>query len=166
MSIKDEDIKISSATFPEFQPYAIHPQSISAEKPHAKGDEAFMESPEIIHNALSQATGTGHYWRAFPDNDNFLFTDGIKNMAEMCDAFWLVTAIFSWQGEGKVKGEPFQVWRLCFQDRTKGGEAFLVCEDGNNKELARQEIEYTDFPLPKGITLYLDGGVLLLPSEY
>jgi hypothetical protein len=34
------------------------------------------------------------------------------------------------------------------------------------KELARQEIHYTDFPLPEGITLYLDGGVLLLPSEY
>jgi hypothetical protein len=123
-----------------------------------------MESPKIIRESLAHATGTEHYWRAFPGNDNFLFTDGVKVMAEMCEAFWLIAAVFSWQGE--VKGESFQVWKLRFQDKEKGDEAVLTCDDGNNRELARQKIEYTDFPLPEGITLYLDGGVLLLPSEY
>jgi hypothetical protein len=62
--------------------------------------------------------------------------------------------------------EPFQVWILRFIDKANGNDALLICEDGNNKELARQNIEYTDFPLPEGITLYLDGGVLMLTSEY
>jgi hypothetical protein len=77
-----------------------------------------------------------------------------------------ITAVFSWQGEGKVKGEPFQVWKLCFEDKEKGDKAVLICEDGNNRELTRQEIEYTDFSLREGITLFLDGGVLMLSSEY
>jgi hypothetical protein len=125
-----------------------------------------MGNPDEIRNRLAQATGTEHYWRAFSDNDRFFFTDGVKDMAEICSAFWLVTAVFSWQSEDKVKNEPFQVWTLRFIDKAKGDNALLVCEDGNNRELARQEIGFTDFPLPEGITLYLDGGVLMLTSEY
>ena len=125
-----------------------------------------MESPEAIRDILVQATGTEHYWRVFPENDKFLFTDGVKLMAEMCEAFWLITAVFSWQCEVKVRHEQFQVWILRFKDKERGDDVLLICEDGNNKELARQEIDYTDFPLPEGIKLYLDGGVLMLPSEY
>ena len=125
-----------------------------------------MENLDVIRSRLAHATGTFHYWRAFPENDKFLFTDGVKDMAETCEASWLITAIFSWQIDGKVKKEPFQVWILRFDDKEKGDNAFLICEDGNKRELARQEISYTDFPLPEGIELFLDGGVLLLPSEY
>ena len=125
-----------------------------------------MENPETIREILVQATGTEQYWRAFPENDKFLFTDGVKLMAEICEAFWLITAVFSWQCEKKVKKEPFQVWALRFNDKAKGDGAFLVCDDGNNREIACQEIEFTDFPLPEGIKLYLDGGILMLPSEY
>jgi hypothetical protein len=125
-----------------------------------------VESPEDIRSTLAFQTCTEQYWRAFPENDNFLLTDGVKIMGEMCGAFWLITAVFSWQCEEKVRKEPFQVWILRFNDKTKGDNAILICEDGNNKELACQEIDYTDFPLPEGIKLYLDGGVLMLPSEY
>jgi len=125
-----------------------------------------MENPEVIRETLIQATGTENYWRAFPQNDKFLFTDGVKLMAEMCEAFWLITAVFSWQCEDKVKDEPFQVWILQFKDKAEGDDVFLICEDGNKKELVRQYISYTDFPLREGIKLYLSGGVLLLPSEY
>jgi hypothetical protein len=87
-------------------------------------------------------------------------------MAEICEAYWLIMAIFSWQMVDKVKNEVFQVWRLRFKEQTKGDDAVLICEDGNNHEITRQEISYTDFPLPEGIKLYLDNGVLMLPSEY
>jgi hypothetical protein len=30
---------------------------------------------------------------------------------------------------------------------------------------SRQEIEYIDFPLPEGVKLFLDGTVLMVPSE-
>ena len=125
-----------------------------------------MENPNAIRCRLAHATGTGQYWRAFPENDKFLFTDGVKDMAEACDAFWLISAVFSYQFDRKVRSEPFQVWILQFNNKPQGDDALLICENGNNIELTRQEISYTDFPLPEGIKLYLDGGVLMLPSEY
>ena len=125
-----------------------------------------MESPEIIRSTLAQHHCTDHYWLILPGNDDFKITDGVKAMAQLCEAYWLVTAVFSWQGNSKLKDEPFQVWILRFNDKTNGDDAVLICEDGNKNELARQEIDYTDFPLPEGIKLFLDGGVLLLPSEY
>ena len=125
-----------------------------------------MESPETIRSTLAQCDCTEQYWLAFPDNKDFNFTDGVKIMAEMCEAYWLIIAVFSWQLNEKVKGELFQVWELRYNDKMESGDALLICEDGNGKELTRQEIDYTNFPLPEGIKLYLVNGVLLLPSEY
>jgi len=49
------------------------------------------------------------------------------------------------------------------------GRAVMIYEDGNGREHARQEIPYTDFPLPS-ITLYAcwdqQHWVIMLPSEY
>jgi hypothetical protein len=123
-----------------------------------------MESPENIRNALACQICSGNYWRVFPGNDKFVITDGVKVMVEMCGAFWLIAAVFSWQSKKNVGKEPFQVWRLVLDDNTDG--AVIVCEDGNYHELARQVIDFTDFPLPEGIELFLEGGVLLLPSEH
>jgi len=61
-----------------------------------------------------------------------------------------------------VAAEPFQVWKLSIRDdRT----ATLTCDDGNGTVVYRQELGYTDFPLPE-ITLYFTDNVILLPSEY
>jgi len=125
-----------------------------------------MESPENIRNALARHYCTDQYWLVFPPNENLKITDGVKDMAEICEAHWLVTAIFSWQIYSKVRKEGFQVWRLQFNDREKMDDAVLICEDGNNREVTRQRIGYTDFPLPEGIRFFLDSGVLMLPSEY
>jgi hypothetical protein len=125
-----------------------------------------METAERIREALAQQTCTENHWAVFPHNDEFRITDGVKVMAEMCEAFWLVTAIFSWQSKKKVKFESFQVWELSFIDKENPNKAVLTCEDGNNKRLASQQIDYTDFPLPEGVKLFLDNGILLLPSEY
>ena len=125
-----------------------------------------MESPEAIREALAHHNCTDHYWQALPEYSRFLYTDGVKVMAEMCEAYWLINAVFSWQCESKVKNEPFQVWILRFNDKEKGDDALLICEDGNNRELARQEILCTDFPLPEGIKMYFCNEILMLPSEY
>jgi len=54
------------------------------------------------------------------------------------------------------------VWKLSIRDdRT----ATLTCDDGNGTVVYRQELGYTDFPLPE-ITLYFTDNVILLPSEY
>jgi len=84
----------------------------------------------------------------------------------MCEAYWLITDIFVLQRKKELKGETFQVWKLLLCDKNMDGRAVLVCEDGNDRELIREEIHFTDFPLPEGLKLYFDSGVLMLPSEY
>ena len=41
----------------------------------------------------------------------------------------------------------------------------VTCEDGNGREVFRQELEYTDFPLPE-VQLYCTDNTILQPSEY
>ena len=118
-----------------------------------------MQNPEYIRNVLAQAIGTSQYWKVFPD---FLITDGVKIMVELCEANWLITEIFLLSRNEKVRNEDFVVWKLALN----GTSAVLSGEDGNYHELIREEIPFTDFPLSEGISLYWCDNVLLLPSEY
>ena len=124
------------------------------------------DSPEDIRSVLVLHTCTEQYWQVFPGDDAPKITDGVKVMVEMCGAFWLAVAIVSWQTNEKVRKEPFQIWTLILGSGKYPDGGVLVCDDGNHRELARQEIEYTDFPLPEGIKLFLCDGILLLPLEY
>ncbi len=121
-----------------------------------------MKSADEIRHALACCTGTENYWKIFSSDDAPRITDGVKLMADLCDAVWLITAIAFCQIKESVKKEPFQVWTLTLVPNG----AVLVGEDGNKKEIAKLEMEFTDFPLPEGITLYLCDGILMLPSEY
>ena len=135
-----------------------------------------------------------------------LLTDGALYIAEHGGedgntAYWLIDAISSYQGEAALKHHAFQVWKLSVlppdpeippmsvaavlrskqpanQDRNSHRHAFLTCTNGDEKQLARQEIELTDF-LPIGdVTIYASVEkhpdisndrqvmILLLPSEY
>jgi hypothetical protein len=97
------------------------------------------------------------HWRR-----KLIFTPGIKHLADRAGAFWLVDLVASWQLNGKVAAEQFQVWTLAVRsDQT----ATATATDGNRAEIARQEIPFTDFPLAE-ITVWFDGGTLMLPSEY
>ena len=64
-----------------------------------------LETPERIRSALACQIGTEHYWKVFPDDDAFKITDGVKMMAEMCEAFWLVADILACQQTQKAKRE-------------------------------------------------------------
>ena len=58
--------------------------------------------------------------------------------------------------------QQFQLWELVVTGHT----AVITCKDDSDSTPAvRQEIEHTDFPEP-GVKLYVEGGVLLLPSEH
>jgi hypothetical protein len=92
--------------------------------------------------------------------------------ADHACAYWLldIVAIAQPHTPG-LADEYFQAWRFIVNEDTS---ATVVCTDGNDKELYRQAIPFTDFPLPD-ITLYccrdevLGQGidwVILLPSEY
>ena len=119
-------------------------------------------------------------------------------------AYWLMDAIASYQGKAALTQNDFQVWKLVVHPPDEPGSAkdtataaaqfkpgqnpekpfiphrhaSLLCTDGNNEELVRQEIEMTDF-LPAGeITFYASVEehpeistrqkvmIILLSSEY
>jgi hypothetical protein len=105
------------------------------------------------------------------------YTDGVKRMAEICNAQWLIDAIFSHQYK-PTKDCPFQVWILeKMLDNEARKYAYLLSgEDGNGKTLQRQVIPYSDFPLKK-IKLFMlsdlvpigdirvETKILVLPGE-
>ncbi|MCA2720194.1 DUF6876 family protein [Microcystis sp. M169S2] len=101
----------------------------------------------------------------------FLYTDGVKYVAENGKAYWLLDAIASWQGEPIIKSNQdlsqIQFWKLKVNPDQS---AILICERDTDEPVITQKIPLTDFPIP-GITLYLcdmrtGKGVLILPSEY
>src|SRR5262245_18551467 len=97
------------------------------------------------------------------------YTEGVKYLAEQAGAYWLIDAIASYQSQPRfVRNErlrELQLWRLIVRlDRT----ALLTWSEDSPVEqhlVSTQEIEFTDFPLDE-LTLYVEGDVLLLPSEH
>ncbi len=127
---------------------------------------------EQLAAELAHFTGTESYTNLpYPwlRGKKFLLTDGAKYLAEQAQAFWLMDAIASHQISKQVAAEEFQCWTLTVNE--KHVPAHFGGTDGDEKQLARQEIPYTTFPL-ESISLYitqneyLGGLVVLLPSEY
>jgi hypothetical protein len=111
---------------------------------------------------LAQFCGTENWWRHW--TGRITFTDGVKYLAEKAGAFWLIDLVASHQ-TARLRREEFQVWILAV-DRDRAPMAVATCQaDTDTTVLVRQEIEYTDFPLPS-IKLWLVDGVLMLPGEY
>jgi len=117
-----------------------------------------MSSGELT-SSLSQFYGSDEIYRYKLVPGHF-FTEGVKFLAENAGAYWLLDLIFSHQLDPKVAGEEFQVWIL----KVENQKGIAICEDGNDNEVTRQEIEFTDFPLPE-IRLWLENKTLMLPSE-
>ena len=125
-------------------------------------------TPSEIRTNLGLFSGTETWTKWSPLFRNCLLTDGALYLAENCGAYWLMDAIGSYQHERKFRAEDFQVWKLA-RDPVDGWR--LIAEDGNDNQLASQFIEFSDFPLDEGITIYairneLGGLTLMLPSEY
>ena len=91
------------------------------------------------------------------------YTDGVKFVAEKYGAYWLIDAIASYQPVKGTDMTDFQLWELKVDSMRS--MATLTCRaDSDQRASISQKIEYTDFP--ESITLYVEGGVLLLPNEH
>lgn len=125
-----------------------------------------------IHNLVSknldQFYGSETTWI-----DPFLclrYTEGIKYIRQN-GASWLVELISSLQQslhrELKPENYESQLWYL---KKSGASSATLVLEDGNENKLFSREVRFTDFPLENftdgKFSVWLMGGVMLLPSEY
>ncbi len=114
-----------------------------------------------IQECLAQHTGSDivHKHLLFP----IRYTAGVKHMAELCRAWWLVDAIASYQPRCMKDRmlKEMQFWSL---RREKNGWA-LICYRDEGDEAFRQEIEFSDFPLDS-IEIWVCNNTMLLPSEY
>ena len=120
-----------------------------------------IETADLL-NQLSQFTGTEKYYRLYP---KVVLTDGTKYLAEVASCYWLMDLYALHLSAINPKIESFTSLKL-----TKNGiGALVLVEDGNGHALAKQHIEYTDFPLSSFIFYAVWSGefwVLMLTSEY
>jgi len=118
------------------------------------------EKAEELRQALPQFTGSTEFYRHWL---GFIYTEGIKYLAEKAGAYWLIDAIGSHQIRRQVMDCRFQVWTLTV---SKDRSAYLTMrEDVGEPCKVSQEIPFTDFPQDSIKLLFIDG-TLLLPSEY
>ena len=93
------------------------------------------------------------------------YTDGIKEMAEDCEAYWLIDILASYQGlikRNHPRLRDFQLWELRVKDNTG---IITCCGDSGERAIITQEIEYTDFPLDY-IKIWVEDDVALFPNEH
>lgn len=120
-------------------------------------DEARAKRAATIMAELAQFCGSDTLYRH--PLWGRLYTEGVARMSNLCDAHWLLDSIFAKQYQEAVAREDFQVWKLT----THGSTGVLTCEDGNDNEVYREDITYTDFPLPE-LTLWFENDTLMLPG--
>jgi hypothetical protein len=99
-------------------------------------------------NSLVSSNGTGDYHLYNTPVASAYLTDGIKHMAEIYGAYWLIDLILSyqtkdWKKDHPPRDYPFQYWTL----RKNPDESCSVSMDYMEgiPEII-QKIEYTDFP--------------------
>ena len=120
-----------------------------------------MTENTLSQSDLNQFTGTEQWYRHWAGG-NFLFTNGIKHVAEAGGAFWLIDEIAFAQKIRAVAFEEFQTWKLTV---TSERSATLACQNGKLNPIWQKSIPFTDFPLTE-ILMYFTDNVLLLPGEY
>jgi hypothetical protein len=126
-----------------------------------------QEDPRIarrkeMENKLPYFTGTEN-WHQIYKKPEILATDGMIFVLQTAQAFWLADIVYSLQTKKEIREQPFQYYILTVNLETK--KAVVRVEDGNEHELYRQEVDYSDFPL-ETFKFYFSDNVMLLPSEY
>jgi hypothetical protein len=119
-----------------------------------------------LNDEFAGFTGTEHYYRHWMPE--FVYTDGIKMMAEKYQAYWLIDIVLSYQP--KLKEYKFQIWEIeCEKDSVNKRANVIMRPDSDEPIVVSQHIAFTTFPEGKLKMYYIDDGsnkVLLLPSEY
>jgi len=116
---------------------------------------------------LARFTGsTEFYGTMFP---GIIYTEGMQYVAEAGAAYWLIDAIGSWlRTQPTLREHGIIFWKLTRQERGAVLEGFHDADEPITG--LRQEIEYTDFPLPEiavwAAVNHLGGWTLYLPSEH
>lgn len=120
-----------------------------------------LEEEDALRRELGQFTGSTTYYRHF--TNALVYTEGVRYLAEHGRLFWLVDVIASWQTRALKDRwlSEFQLWQLRITD----GRGEVICLRDVDDEAFRQEIGSVDSALDH-VRLYVENGVLLLPSEH
>jgi len=118
-----------------------------------------LKLSKIANDYYQECTGTENYYK---HNLAIHFTDGIKEVADKEECYWLIDVVASYSTVKFKETNPFQVWQL---KRIKGNKFKVSCEDGNENILITQNIPFSDFKYDE-IKMFLVDGILMLPSEY
>jgi len=117
---------------------------------------------KITQADLDQFSGSTQYYR-HSLRPSLKYTDGVHFLASKAGAYWLIDAIASYQIP-KIRKIDIQFWRLTVNEEERSGLREMLL-DIPGEVVVKQEIPFTDFPLPE-IVLYLANDVLHLPGEY
>jgi hypothetical protein len=116
---------------------------------------------KLTDQDLAQFTGTTCYYSI---GRKHLLTDGTHYLAEQAGCYWLMDAVSSHLAEIGTED-----WFIAVRIEVEDHQAVMRYEDGNGREVARQAIPYTDFPL-QNLTLFAvwdtEHWVIMLPGEY
>lgn len=94
---------------------------------------------------------------------DFFYTEGVRFLAEHARCYWLLNVIAILQERALLDYSlrQFQLWELFARERC----GVLVCSRDSEDEAFRWTLGLKDFPI-YFVTLYVQGGVLMLPSEH
>ena len=122
-----------------------------------------MLTVKEIQKTLPHFSSTENYYRHILGGFNY--TDGVRYVAQSCEAYWLIDAIASYQFNRHIRTnqdlQRLQIWKLQVNDK----KGILSLERDTDQRVLTQKIPYTNFPLPE-IRFYLADKVLMLPTEY
>lgn len=124
-------------------------------------------TPINLERDLAQFIGSERFYRHAIAR-NFIYTEGIRYMAEQAEAFWLIDYA-ALQFNKALRSETFVVLKL---ERSKPGHPHINIwiEDGNDNKLSHVKSVASDFLLDK-FECYicqndLGGNTMLLKGEY
>jgi Family of unknown function (DUF6876) len=117
-----------------------------------------MAKEELLIN-LRHFTGTENYYK---HPFGILYTDGVRFLAMEAQCYWLIDLVASYQTDRRVSRAGYQLYELEVNEDKSGS---VTIKDLGGKVLAKQWLDYTDFPL-EYITLMFENNVLFLLSEY
>lgn len=122
-----------------------------------------VQEAAVLEHELSHYTGDGDQYRHW--TGRIRFTEGVRHLAERAGAYWLIDLVASHQSRKVVQAcGGFQVWTLEV-DLQKRSAVATCRRDAGEPAIVRQRIPFTDFPMAV-VKLWLDGPVLMLPTEY
>jgi hypothetical protein len=117
-----------------------------------------MSNANRLREMLPQFTGTEYYSRHPFLDTQLLLTDGCAFLRENAQCYWLFDII----AQQLAKRSDFIV-KL---KQSKNGTWFFTAKDSRKEQtFYTQRIPYSDFPLSE-ITIWVENGVALLPSEH